>query len=540
LSANKYIFSENQKKKKLNSLQLSDMDALVAEIISIIEHEDIKQWAPIAAQRLSDATRTAEKNRGQVEHLLRSSAISPQKHATLYVWLLSVWASVHRVSKKGAKSAPVTVKLSSLFNETQTREFIECAERLLDSASQKQLRVLPDALVNVCHAYTLLLCENRQAPSPLRAVARLERASAILSKNVTDFLRGNFVRRYDQDDNQRQDLEQQPNAPVSVEDDKESTSSSSSSSSASSSSSSSSKRRKAPLPCYLTGIDSDLLLACVKGKCYKRAYEYLESRDLFSLHRESAGLSEQSVLLFCYYGAMACISLKHFDKALNYLQMSLAMPGQSLSGIVLAAYKKFALVSLLARGQSAEMPRYVSDSVKTRLARSTQVYRGFASAFERRNANDLHAYAQQHHGAFASDGNFGLVKQCIGAVYRLNINRLTRTFITLSLQHIGENAHLSSGADAENEIVRMVESGQIFAHIDQHDGMVQFDDEPEQYDSSVMVQHVSQRIAASMELSRRIQGLDDTVSADHSYLKQLLGIRELPHHSLANEHFSTF
>lgn len=50
----------------------------------------------------------------------------------------------------------------------------------------------------------------------------------------------------------------------------------------------------------------------------------------------------------------------------------------------------------------------------------------------------------------------GLVKQCLVSLHKKNIQRLTKTFLTLSLSDMASRVQLSSAKEAEAYILRMV------------------------------------------------------------------------------------
>lgn len=54
------------------------------------------------------------------------------------------------------------------------------------------------------------------------------------------------------------------------------------------------------------------------------------------------------------------------------------------------------------------------------------------------------------------DSNLGLAKQCLVSLHKKNIQRLTKTFLTLSLEDMTERVKLSSVEEAESYILRMV------------------------------------------------------------------------------------
>jgi hypothetical protein len=72
------------------------------------------------------------------------------------------------------------------------------------------------------------------------------------------------------------------------------------------------------------------------------------------------------------------------------------------------------------------------------------------------------------------DRNAGLVKQVLASLPVRTIQRLTQTYLTLSLADIARAAGLAGPAEAEAVILRMVAHRQVFASINDRDGMVTF------------------------------------------------------------------
>lgn len=54
------------------------------------------------------------------------------------------------------------------------------------------------------------------------------------------------------------------------------------------------------------------------------------------------------------------------------------------------------------------------------------------------------------------DNNLGLAKQVIASLYKRNIQRLTQTYLTLSLQDIADTVQLDGQKEAELHILQMV------------------------------------------------------------------------------------
>jgi COP9 signalosome complex subunit 3 len=112
------------------------------------------------------------------------------------------------------------------------------------------------------------------------------------------------------------------------------------------------------------------------------------------------------------------------------------------------------------------------------------------------------------------------VKQCIQDLYRRNIKRHTQTFLTLSLSQIAESVKLASPKDAEKAILRMIEEGQIFASINQKDGMVSFNDNPESYGDNRMLNHLDQQIKRTIELAHKLRTVDRDIASSPVFIQK--------------------
>ncbi|KAG6529522.1 hypothetical protein ZIOFF_011727 [Zingiber officinale] len=135
--------------------------------------------------------------------------------------------------------------------------------------------------------------------------------------------------------------------------------------------------------------------------------------------------------------------------------------------------------------------------------------------------SELEACIQTNQEKFLSDSNLGLVKQVLSSLYKRNIQRLTQTYLTLSLQDIANVAQLNNPKEAEMHVLQMIQDGEIFATINQKDGMVSFHEDPEQYKSCGMTEHIDFSIQRLMALSKKLSSLDDNLSCDPQYLSKV-------------------
>jgi len=267
-------------------------------------------------------------------------------------------------------------------------------------------------------------------------------------------------------------------------------------------------------PGSLTSIHSDLMQCCLLAKCYNVAIPILEDEIQ---EVDPQNLNQKDYLTYYYYGGMIYVGLKKYHKALEMFKLSLIIPAMVLSAIMIESYKKYVLISLLVHGQIENLPKYM---ILSRLKSFIQPYQEFANAFSTHNTDELHKIAQTHADYFNKDHNFGLVKQCIQSLYRRNIQQLTQTYLTLSLSDIAETVKLTSAKRAEMSILRMIEDGEIFATINQKDGMVSFNEDPEQYDTKKTLDLIDNNIHKSMELAEKIKTFDELIATNNLYIQR--------------------
>lgn len=235
----------------------------------------------------------------------------------------------------------------------------------------------------------------------------------------------------------------------------------------------------------LTSIHADLCQLCLLAKCFKPALQILDV-DIVSISQEvtGTGLSNPQFdakyfLLYYYYGGKIYLALRNLDRALYFFEVALTTPAHAVSHIMLEAYKKFILVSLLLHGKVYEcafsfkvlhnvwlkvqqIPKYSSKVVIRFIKPLSQQYNDLANAFTTNNSTELNTIITRHQEVFTRDHNMGLVKQVASVLYKKNIQRLTKTFLTLSLSDVASRVGLPGPADAEKHILNMVRNHFFF------------------------------------------------------------------------------
>ncbi len=142
------------------------------------------------------------------------------------------------------------------------------------------------------------------------------------------------------------------------------------------------------------------------------------------------------------------------------------------------------------------------------------IYHEITTVFATNKPNSLELVLQKHREVLQRENNWGLAKQVQQSLYKKIIQRLTQTFLTLSLNDMALRVQLPSVMEAEklvltmvfdfirkelveyfvNNLVTQIEEGDIYASISQKDGMVLFHDNPDKYDSTCTVERIQKEV----------------------------------------------
>ncbi len=137
---------------------------------------------------------------------------------------------------------------------------------------------------------------------------------------------------------------------------------------------------------------------------------------------------------------------------------------------MIEAYKKLLIISLISNGRIPSLPKYTSRVVLSQTKPICSIYHELAQAFLSYDQEKLADLRTKYHDTFVQDKNVGLVAQLEKSLYKKNIQKLTKTYITLSLNDMAAKVKLSTAKEAEHLMLNMIKDGEIFATINQKDG----------------------------------------------------------------------
>ena len=137
---------------------------------------------------------------------------------------------------------------------------------------------------------------------------------------------------------------------------------------------------------------------------------------------------------------------------------------------MLEAYKKYILTSLILHGHVAPFPSSLEGSIKRQLSNAAPKYAELA--LPSTEPHQIKLIVESNAGVFSSDRNHGLARQAIQSVADQAVIGLTKCYVTLSLADMATQLQLDSPEAAENQLLRMIESGKINAVIHGDKGTV--------------------------------------------------------------------
>jgi COP9 signalosome complex subunit 3 len=154
-------------------------------------------------------------------------------------------------------------------------------------------------------------------------------------------------------------------------------------------------------------------------------------------------------------------------------------------------------------------------------------YADFATAYEKKTNTAIKAELEKVKSHFVRDRNYGLAKQCMEALHRRNIQDLTRTYLTLSIEDIttliGLNSEPDGARRVEGIIVRMIESGAIFATISHEHagGMVSFLDDPNQHNNTITMDMINAQIQKATAITAKLTAMDQAISSMPAFFNKV-------------------
>ncbi|CEQ41007.1 SPOSA6832_02694, partial [Sporobolomyces salmonicolor] len=207
-------------------------------------------------------------------------------------------------------------------------------------------------------------------------------------------------------------------------------------------------RRWGP-PATLTTLHPFFLRQVMHARMYEAAREVLNV-DISDVDKSHFPIKYQDHLLYHYLGGTILALLGDYVRASDLLEICVSAPGSAVSLIQIDAYKKLLVVQLLAYGKILPLPKYTSQAATTAFKALCVPYLDYASAFALQDRGKLAQSKEKGRETFVKDLNWGLISLCDTSLRRRLIQKLTDTWMTLSLGQL--TAALGMDASDEKQV----------------------------------------------------------------------------------------
>lgn len=279
-------------------------------------------------------------------------------------------------------------------------------------------------------------------------------------------------------------------------------------------------KRYSPGSSYITPQHASFVQLCLAAGNYTAALPIIGEHP-FELAPEKTGVDGKDVRLYLYYAGMAWIGLGKWEEAIEVLRACVQVPAQGCSAIVLEAYKKFILASLIHNGRADILSKSFIPSIQ-RHSKQYSLYDELAVAYTSHSLEAVFKLVLQNKDILSKDKNYGLAKQLFGSLQRRIVISLTKTFLTLSLADIASRIKLDTVEEAEVYVLDCIKRGDIQASVSQKDGMVSFHSSHGGDSSSTTRHELDQRLADFLKLSKTLEQAEFAMATDPRYFEKLL------------------
>uniref|UniRef100_F1L4N2 COP9 signalosome complex subunit 3 n=1 Tax=Ascaris suum TaxID=6253 RepID=F1L4N2_ASCSU len=280
-----------------------------------------------------------------------------------------------------------------------------------------------------------------------------------------------------------------------------------------------------PEPGVLTSIHAYLFCLCLKARIYEPALPFLEC-PITKILKETpstniAYMDSRWVLLYFYYGGLMFGSLGRFRECLLMFENVLCMPSVAASAIVVEAYKKYVLISMILNGRVVPLPSYRAAMIPRTVKRLCADYTAIETLCQNKEsgtdiADAVLRHLEQHRRTFEVDGNVGLVKRLVRKLRENSVLKVAKCFSTISMDDFIRRCHLNNEEHAERYLMEMSREGKVVVRIDSERKIVFLDEVKVEVDE----EEVEQALRRVIELDKLLSDFDVRLRTSALYISR--------------------
>lgn len=185
-------------------------------------------------------------------------------------------------------------------------------------------------------------------------------------------------------------------------------------------------------------------------------------------------LKVAEVLEYCFLTGLVYIGLRDWRNAKRCLEVAVSFPAREIgcSRIMVEAYKKWLLVSLLLDGKGPQLPKVTSSGAAKIFHVVAKPYDSLATIFEYGTAVRLKAEADAGQIIWQNDCNVALILNVLAAHQQIQIRNLANVYSKISLSDVhAQTISAESGTRlphvqaVENLVQSMIANGSLHANL---------------------------------------------------------------------------
>lgn len=270
-------------------------------------------------------------------------------------------------------------------------------------------------------------------------------------------------------------------------------------------------------------IHVDFLALCLHSKMYRLAATWL--RQCRRLHiLPSSGIQGTDVHLFHHYAALVFIGVRDFSGALRSARLALSVPAPSpglFFNVVLHTYRMYMLLSLLQNGSPPSNLKHTSYQVGMLRKHVTQ-YVELANAFKKLDMKKLRQIVESNRASFEREGMLGLVNLLVDALLEQKVTRLSKSFMSMSLEDLAMRIGLGSEDAAQALILELSEKGKVNARIDERRRTVELLINKKPSENEFLVALSNSHVPHGLEIIGRLQQFCEELESDPDFIRKQL------------------
>ncbi|OQV21486.1 putative COP9 signalosome complex subunit 3 [Hypsibius exemplaris] len=276
-------------------------------------------------------------------------------------------------------------------------------------------------------------------------------------------------------------------------------------------------------PHQLTEVHYLLLRLCLESKNYRPALDVLET-NLYDIVPGKSSFEMNALVGYYYYGSIILAAHRFFRSALQYVSIVFHIPNlvHSSSQYAVDAFKKYLLLSILARDHGVGIPRYFLRQVESQMQKFVGPYLQLQEQFscEKYDAGAFDALVEKHAVVFAQDGNMSLIHHVVKRYKTRELLKIAKVYENLQATAVIERLGLTDLEALESQLIDLYSYSDLIGRLDESNGSVFFTKKSACAVTDGVVHEVQDSATALQSIVDILNTFEIDILSDPEYLRK--------------------